>query len=140
MAQNLRSKVLPSSSRMLLRGLFRRCPHCGTRGAFFISWFRTQQNCRGCNLYWQRNLEGFMLGASAISFILTGGALVLTVALGALITYPDIAILELLISTIAVTLLVGIGGYPISYTTWLAIDLIMRPLDVDELAKLKKLR
>ena len=79
-----------------------------------------------------------MLGASAISFILTGGALVLTLAVGAFISYPDIAIRELLISTIGVTLIVGVAGYPISYTTWLAIDLIMRPLDVDELANTSK--
>jgi uncharacterized protein (DUF983 family) len=126
MAQNS-----PSALRMLLRGLSRRCPHCGTRGAFFVSWFRTQKNCRGCNLYWQRNLQGFMLGASAISFILTGGVL---------ISYPDIAIISQLISTISVTLIVGVAGYPISYTTWLAIDLIMRPLDADELANINKLR
>ncbi|MFZ9333695.1 MAG: hypothetical protein ACO24N_05570 [Ilumatobacteraceae bacterium] len=133
MAQNS-----PSPLRMLLRGLSRRCPHCGIRGAFFVSWFRTQKNCRGCNLFWQRNLEGFMLGASAISFILTGGALILTLAVGALISYPDIAIIPLLISTISVTLIVGVAGYPISYTTWLAIDLIMRPLDAVELANTSK--
>ena len=75
-----------------------------------------------------------MLGASAVSFILTGGALVTTLAVGALITYPNIAIIPLLISTVGTTLIVGILGYPISYTTWLAIDLIMRPLDFDELA------
>ena len=75
-----------------------------------------------------------MLGASAVSFILTGGALVTTLAVGALITYPNIAIIPLLISTVGTTLIVGILGYPISYTTWLAIDLIMRPLEFDELA------
>ena len=79
-----------------------------------------------------------MLGASAISFILTGSALILTLAVGALISYPDIAIIPLLISTIGVTLIIGVAGYPISYTTWLAIDLIMRPLDADELANTSK--
>ncbi len=125
---------------MLVRGLTRRCPHCGTNGAFFISWFRTQKNCRGCDLFWQRNLEGFMLGASTISFILTGGALITTLTVGVVITYPDIAIRELLISTIVTTLIVGVLSYPISYTTWLAIDLIMRPLDAAEQANLVKKR
>jgi len=37
-----------------------------------------------------------------------------------------------------VTLLVGIFGYPISYTLWLAVDLIMRPLDAAELAGLRE--
>ncbi|MEY4116067.1 MAG: hypothetical protein RIQ32_826, partial [Actinomycetota bacterium] len=48
------------------------------------------------------------------------------------------AIIPLLISTISVTLIVGVAGYPISYTTWLAIDLIMRPLDAVELANTSK--
>ena len=75
-----------------------------------------------------------MLGALAINFVVTGGALVTTLAVGALVTYPNIAILPLLISTVSATLIVGVLGYPISYTTWLAIDLIMRPLEFDELA------
>ena len=128
----------PRPVRMLMRGLFRRCPHCGTRGAFFTSWFRTQKTCRGCNLTWLRNTDGFMLGALAINFITTGGSLITTFAIGVVLTYPDLAILNLLISTISVTLIVGIFGYPISYTTWLAIDLIMRPLDETELAGLRK--
>ena len=77
-----------------------------------------------------------MLGSLAISFILTGGALITTLAVGVLITYPNIAIIELLISTVGTTLIVGVLGYPISYTTWLAIDLIMRPLDATEQADL----
>ena len=79
-----------------------------------------------------------MLGALAINFITTGGSLITTFAIGVVLTYPDLAILNLLISTISVTLIVGIFGYPISYTTWLAIDLIMRPLDETELAGLRK--
>ena len=77
-----------------------------------------------------------MLGSLAISFILTGGALITTLAIGVLMTYPNIAIIELLISTVGATLIVGVLGYPISYTTWLAIDLIMRPLDATEQANL----
>lgn len=75
-----------------------------------------------------------MLGALAISFILTGGALITTLTIGVLLTYPNLAIVEILIATIGTTLIVGIFGYPISYTTWLAIDLIMRPLDKAEQA------
>jgi len=75
-----------------------------------------------------------MLGALAINFIVTGSALLATLVTGVAVTYPDIAILELLVSTVGVTLLVGVFGYPISYTLWLAVDLSMRPLDADELA------
>ena len=119
---------------MLCRGLIRRCAHCGQPGAFFVSWFKTQDRCRGCNLLWQRNTQGFVLGALAINFVLTGGALIVTLVIGVVASYPDLAIFELLVSTVGVTLLVGIFGYPISYTTWLAVDLIMRPVESGELA------
>lgn len=129
MAQNS-----PSVLRMLCRGLIRRCANCGEPGAFFISWFKTQDRCRGCKLLWQRNTQGFVLGALAINFVVTGGALIATLVIGVVTSYPDLAIFELLVSTVGVTLLVGIFGYPISYTTWLAVDLIMRPLEPSELA------
>ena len=79
-------------------------------------------------------MEGFELGALAINFVLTGGALIATLVIGVVTSYPDLAIFELLASTIGVTLFVGIFGYPISYTTWLAVDLIMRPVESGELA------
>ena len=129
MAQNS-----PSVLRMLCRGLIRRCANCGEPGAFFISWFKTQDHCRGCKLLWQRNTQGFALGALAINFVLTGGALIATLVIGVVTSYPDLAIFELLVSTVGVTLFVGIFGYPISYTTWLAVDLIMRPVESGELA------
>ena len=129
MAQNS-----PSVLRMLCRGLIRRCAHCGEPGAFFISWFKTQDHCRGCKLLWQRNTQGFVLGALAINFVLTGGALIMTLVVGVVTSYPDLAIFKLLVSTIGVTLFVGVLGYPISYTTWLAVDLIMRPIESGELA------
>ena len=125
----------PSVLRMLLRGSIRRCAHCGQPGAFFVSWFKTQDRCRGCNLLWQRNTQGFVLGALAINFVVTGGALITTLVIGVVISYPELAILQLLVSTVGVTLFVGVFGYPISYTTWLAVDLIMRPLESGELAK-----
>lgn len=84
---------------------------------------------------WQRNTQGFVLGALAINFVVTGGSLITALVIGVVISYPELAILQLLVSTVGVTLFVGVFGYPISYTTWLAVDLIMRPLESGELAK-----
>jgi len=36
------------------------------------------------------------------------------------------------VSTVAVTLVVGVFGYPISYTLWQAIDLYLRPICEDD--------
>ncbi|NDC46998.1 MAG: hypothetical protein EBZ68_05420 [Actinobacteria bacterium] len=86
----------------------------------------------GCGLRWERNYEGFMLGAMAISFITTGGSLLLTMAIGVIATYPDVALVPVLGSTVAVTLLVGVFGYPVSYTLWQAVDLHLRPVSEDD--------
>jgi uncharacterized protein (DUF983 family) len=126
------ARVSPPLGKMLWRGLFRRCPHCGNHHAFFDNWFVRHERCVGCGVRWERNYEGFMLGAMAISFITTGGSLLITMGAGVILTYPNVALVPVLGSTVLVTLLVGVGGYPISYTTWQAIDLYLRPLDEDD--------
>ena len=119
---------------MLLRGLFRRCAHCGGKGAFFTGWYKTQDRCKTCGLRWQRNVEGYQLGAAAMNIILTGGSLLFVMAIGVILTYPDIPTWPLIAVVGSVALLVGIGGYPMSYTIWLAVDLTMNHLSEDELA------
>lgn len=75
-----------------------------------------------------------MLGAAAINAMFTLGSLMVVMLVGILATYPEIAVWPLTFITGAVAIVVGIGGYPISYTTWLAIDLAMRPLEPEEIA------
>lgn len=126
------ARVSPSLGKMLWRGLFRRCPHCSNHHAFFERWFVRRERCVGCGVRWERNYEGFMLGAMAISFITTGGSLLITMGAGVILTYPNVDLVPVLGSTVLVTLLVGVAGYPISYTLWQAIDLYLRPLDEDD--------
>lgn len=127
--------IKPSSLvRKLARGIIRRCALCGGKNAFFNGWYKPSDRCKTCGLYWQRNLEGFQLGAAAMNIMLTGGSLLGVMGLGVILTYPDIPIWPMLIATVGVALLVGIGGYPTSYTVWLAVDLTMNPPDETELA------
>lgn len=67
--------------------------------------------------------------------MLTGGSLLSVMGAGVVLTYPDIPIWPMLIATVGAALLVGIGGYPTSYTVWLAVDLTMNPPDETELAE-----
>jgi len=73
-----------------------------------------------------------MLGAMAISFITTGGSLLIAMLIGVVVTYPQVPLVPVLGGTVAVTLLVGVFGYPISYTLWQAIDLYLRPINEDD--------
>ena len=82
---------------------------------------------------WQRNTEGFQLGAAAINIIVTGGSLLTVMSIGVIATYPEVPTWPLIVVVGAVAMLVGIGGYPMSYTMWFAIDLAMNQLSAEEL-------
>lgn len=124
----------PTVPRMILRGLVRRCARCGGRGAFFTGWYATADRCRTCGLLWRRNMEGFQLGAAAINIILTGGSLITVMGIGVALTYPEPPVWPLVALVSAVAVVVAVGGYPISYTVWLAVDLAMNPLSDGEVA------
>ena len=119
---------------MLVRGLFRRCARCGGKGAFYAGWIKKSDRCKTCGFKWERNLEGFQLGAAAMNIIMTGGSLLFVMAIGVVATYPEVPTWPLIAIVGSVALIVGIGGFPTSYTVWLAIDLRLRPLDEAEVA------
>ena len=119
---------------MLVRGLFRRCARCGGKGAFYIGWIKKSDRCKTCGFKWERNLEGFQLGAAAMNIMMTGGSLLFVMAVGVVATYPEVPTWPLIAVVGSVALIVGIGGFPTSYTVWLAIDLRLRPLDEAEVA------
>jgi len=75
---------------MLVRGLLRRCAHCGGRGAFFTGWFARAERCKTCGFKWERDLVGFQLGAAAMNIIMTGGAVLATMGIGVIVTYPEV--------------------------------------------------
>ena len=112
---------------MLWRGLRRRCAWCGGRRAFFTGWFRKQDTCATCGIGWHRGYEGFELGALAISAVVCFGALIVGMTIGVIVSWPDIAVVPLLVILGAVALVLPIFVYPVSYTLWQAVDLAMHP-------------
>lgn len=117
----------PGFGRMLWRGVRRHCAWCGGRRAFFTGWFSKQEHCHTCGIGWQRGYEGFELGAAAINAVITFGVLIVGVAIGVIATLPDVAVLPIVV-------ILGIGAvvipaviYPLTYTIWQAVDLLMRP-------------
>ncbi|NND74537.1 MAG: DUF983 domain-containing protein [Ilumatobacter sp.] len=122
----------PGLLRMVLRGLLRRCPWCGGRGAFFTGWFTKATHCRSCGLRWRRGDVGFELGAAAVAAMITLGPLVLALAIGMAITWPDIAVVPMLAVLVPAAVLLPLAVYPVSYTLWQAFDLTMRPVEPDD--------
>ena len=118
----------PSFPRMLLRGAIWCCPWCGKRRAFFTGWFTKGPACGRCGLRWRRGDVGFELGAATVAAIVTLGGLVVALGVSLAVTWPKIAVMPLLIVLGIAALVVPIAIYPMTYTVWQALDLVMRPV------------
>ncbi len=112
-------------TRVVLRGVRRRCPLCGD-GAVFESWFRQRDRCPTCN-YPTTRTEDQWLGAYGINVMVTFTLLVVAIAVGFAVTYPDPPIGVLLAVCLSVAALFPVVFYPISKSLWSAIDMAMRP-------------
>ena len=98
----------------------------------FRSWFRMADRCPTCGLATDREV-GHWIGAVGINTIVSFGVLALVLIIGFVATYPDIAVVPLLVASLAVAVLVPLMVWPYSQTLWMAIDLMMRPVRAEEL-------
>ena len=70
----------------------------------------------------------------AISAVVCLGLLVVGLGIGVIATWPDIAVLPLLLILGVGAVLLPIVVYPCSYTIWQAVDLAMHPPTAGEVA------
>lgn len=90
-----------------------------------------KERCPRCGLRFER-IEGHWSGDLGINTIVSFGALFLTLVIGFAVTYPDVPGVLLFACAIAVAVVVPLAFFPFSKTLWLAIDLMMRPLEPGE--------
>ena len=121
----------PSLVKMVLRGLFKRCAWCGGKRAFFTSFFKKGERCNTCGLNWQRNLEGFELGAAAMGVFLTFGPILLWMTVAIL---AGVDVVPLVVIAAAIAIFVPIFTYPLTYTVWFGVYLFMNEPEEEELA------
>ena len=117
---------------MFLRALVLQCPRCGGR-AWIVRWFRRLERCRTCGYLVQRQ-PGFSLGAITMNIIVTFFLLAVVLAVGIVATYPDLPVGPMTAIGLAVALVAPIVLFPVSQTTWAALDLAMHPLEPAEQA------
>ena len=117
---------------MVWRGVRLRCPNCGG-GRLFRRWLWMKDSCPTCHLKLDRGENDYFLGGFTLNFI---GA-ELTIVLGALIavvfTWPNPPWRTIEWSLYGLMLTFPVFTYPIAKTVWLALDLIFRPLTLEDL-------
>jgi hypothetical protein len=79
--------------------------------------------------------EGFFLGAYVVNFGVTEGlllALLMAYVLVQANRSGGLSVLPVVLATVAAAVLMPLAFYPFSRTIWVAIELIMRPLEAGE--------
>lgn len=112
-------------TRVVVRGLLRRCPLCGS-GEIFTSWYHRRERCPRCN-YPTTRVDDQWIGSLGMNTIVSFGLLLATIAIGFTVTYPDPPVGVLLVLAVSVAALVPVVFFPISKSLWSAIDMAMRP-------------
>jgi uncharacterized protein (DUF983 family) len=121
---NTKELTLP---RLLVRGLFRRCPLCGS-GQQFSTWFEKKDRCPRCNFPLKRE-EGHWIGALGMNTVVTLGLLLITMVTVLVVMWDHRRGAPLFISCFAVAGLTPIAFFGSSQTLWSAIDLAMTPVE-----------
>lgn len=86
------------------------------------------EDCPRCGLHFER-IEGHWIGALGLNTIVSFGAILVTLSVGLIATLPDVPVLPLVLSNVAVAVIVPVVFYPFSRTLWTGVDIAMRPLE-----------
>ncbi len=123
----------PDWGRMLRRGLVKRCPRCGG-GHLFRTYWSIHDRCPRCGLRFVRE-EGYFTGVYLLNFSLVLAVLFVMVMAFAVWRsgHPDGSVVGVVGVGVAVAVLLPILSYPFARTTWAALDLIMTPMELEEI-------
>jgi uncharacterized protein (DUF983 family) len=126
---------LPSTGKMIRRSLMRQCPRCANRSAWFTSWFKQGERCIGCGIKRTRDTDGHELGSMTIASVLNIVLIMAAIGIAIALTAPDVPVLTLYIVLASAALVFPVLTWPVTHTLWMAIDLVARPMGVEEIAE-----
>lgn len=89
------------------------------------------ERCPRCGLVFERE-QGQFVGAVGINTIVSFLALLVTVVVGFVVTWPEPDAVKILIPTVVVAVVVPAVFFPMSKGIWAAVDLAIDPLGEDE--------
>lgn len=90
--------------------------------------------CPGCGLVLDRGEDDYFLGGYTINFIVAELIIVVCAGLCIVWTWPDVPWTALTWGLMALMVLAPVLTYPFAKTLWLAVDLLLRPLTLGDLA------
>ena len=120
------------ASRILFRGLRRRCPN-GGGGPLFRRWIVMAPTCPSCHLKLDRGEADYFIGGVLINFVVAELLICAGALAGILLTWPDVPWGWLQVYLLLLMVPTPLVFYPWAKTLWLAVDLIFRPVTLADL-------
>ena len=121
---------------MVWRGLTRACAVCGKRG-LTRRWVVLTRDCPRCGFTFERS-PGHFVGAVGMNTIVTFGLMLVTIVVGILLTLPDVRFWPVTLAALGVAVFVPVLFHASAKTLWVAIDLVMNPLETGEAPLLER--
>ncbi len=124
------ARPTPRRGTLLWRGFTRACAVCGQRG-LTRRGVALREDCPRCGFHFERK-PGHFVGAVGMSTIATFGLLLVTLVIGIAVSWPDVSVGALLLPMLPIAVLVPLVIHPTAKTLWVAVDLLMNPLEPGE--------
>jgi uncharacterized protein (DUF983 family) len=118
---------------LLWRAIRLRCPNCGNRG-IFATWFKLRPECPHCGMRLDRGESDYFLGAYLFNLVAVEILLWGILAVVLLMTLPNPPWVALQYGAVSAVIVGAFACYPFAKTTWLAVDLALRPMTPEEMA------
>jgi hypothetical protein len=90
------------------------------------------ERCPRCGLRFSR-VPGHWTGAVGLNLFVTEAAFGVVLVASLIATWPDPPYGWVLAAGMATTVVVPLLAHPVTKTVWTAVDLLMRPLELDEI-------
>jgi uncharacterized protein (DUF983 family) len=117
--------------RAMGRALRLRCPNCGV-GRVLAGFDTVRDHCSGCGFRFTRSDDNYFSGAMFFGILIGETLAVLLIVTAIWITYPDVPWKAIQYGAPVVMLGVMIVLFPVSRVIWLAIDVLLRPVQSAE--------
>jgi uncharacterized protein (DUF983 family) len=126
---------MPSMSRALVlasRAARLRCPNCG-KGRVLKGFNEVHERCAICGFRYARSDDDYFSGAMFFGLMIGETMAVLVIGAFIWITYPNVPWNFMQFAIPVILLVVMVVLFPVSRVVWLAIDVLLRPVEPSEL-------
>lgn len=124
------ARPTPPTRVLLWRGVTRACAVCGRRG-LTRRWVALTDTCPRCGFEFERK-PGHFVGAVGINTIVVFGLVLISIVVGVIVMWPRPQAVPLLAAALPIAIVLPWVFHATAKTIWVAIDLMMNPLEAGE--------